>query len=889
MKSRWAITLMLVFMTGIAPGHSLVFGQAGTNGTVEGTSSDASGAMIPGVNITLKYPSTVSDREVSSITDERGEFRFLSVPPGTGYTVRAELTGFRAAVVSNVEVRPGIATSVRLSMQIGAVTDEVSVTASSPLINLESSQVSEGLSQSLTTDLPLIRRDFTEVAVLFQGIQHSASDDSGFFVQFHSRGAPTTSNGYRVDGMQIVTPYLGRVGSKMTMTAVQNMEFVTGGFNAEYGEQPGSVVNMVTKSGGNQFTMIYTTLYRPEALTSNVTSGLSNQVNKKSLGYGFWQELSIGGSIIKDKLFYFNAFQHTDENLGNLVAPKTRHSYFQSEFLKVTYQQNDNSRWDITSQFNPGVQYRTGFQNSQTSPESETQQRVTIRMGNIKNTHTINNRNVLELTGLYHGLGQTGPPDARLYHPKGSFTGELRSFDRINHFTNNSGQFSTGPSTPQTGWEEKRARGIVKLISTYDRHTFKFGTEEGITRGANWGNNDLAHDGIIVRNISDRRPINGAVTYSLNIYGRGDLTSTEYIAYAQDSWRIRRGVLLEYGFRIDGQTKLKTFNPAPRIGLTIDPNGHGTSRFYANWGFYYEFIPGTTYTTGKQVLVTETHTLSGLPAYTKPKPSANADPRDTDPNAPILTQAMYTGTDVVSNSAVQTRAPFDRSPLVNSWQVGYDFKLPADIKVGVTYAGNRQHRRTTATSLTNNTFTNNDGRTNYKGLELNARRAFTRGFELSANYTRSRTLGDTTNTLPLAQRVYRYAAMDWDEPHAGSLEALYSLKGFKFTSVFKYNSGRPYSIQANNLPGLPTTVAFVDNNGQAAGRNIYRTPNHYTEDFTISKALGGERIKLSPTFQILNVTNHVNIQSVSSTFATRGQPTNVSDSRQMQFGVTLNY
>ena len=84
-----------------------------------------------------------------------------------------------------------------------------------------------------------------------------------FFVQFHARGAPTTSNGYRVDGMQIVTPYLGRVGSKMTMTAVQNMEFITGGFNAEYGEQTNSVVNMVTKSGANQFTADYTTLYRP--------------------------------------------------------------------------------------------------------------------------------------------------------------------------------------------------------------------------------------------------------------------------------------------------------------------------------------------------------------------------------------------------------------------------------------------------------------------------------------------------------------------------------------------------------------------------------------------------------------------------------------------------
>ncbi len=905
MKLRW-IVMMLILAIGIAPGAgSLVFGQAGTNGTVTGTASDPSGAVIPGVTVVLKYPTNVSDREISEITDERGEFRFLAVPAGVGYTVRGELSGFRTAVVFQVEVRPGIATAVKLSMQVGAVSEEVAVTAASPLINLESSQVSEGLSQTLTTDLPLVRRDFTEVAVLFQGIQHSASDDSGFFVQFHSRGAPTTSNGYRVDGMQIVTPYLGRVGSKMTMTAVQNMEFVTGGFNAEYGEQPGSVVNMVTKSGGNQFSLAYTTLYRPEALTSNITSGLSNQVNKKSLGYGFWQEVSIGGKIIKDKLFFFNAFQHTDENLGNLVADKTRHSYFQSEFLKISYQQTDKSRWDITSQFNPGVQYRTSFQTSTTSRESEAQQRVTIRMGNIKNTYAFNTKNVLEMTGLYHGLGQSGPPDAHIYHEKGSYTGELRSFDRISHQGVYS-TFTTGPSTPWTGWEEKRARFIAKLVSSQNKHTLKFGTEDGITRGANWGNNDLAHDGVIVRNITDRRPINGAVTYSLNIYGRGDLNGGEYVAYAQDSWRIRRGILLEYGFRMDGQTKLSTFNPAPRIGLTVDPTGRGSSRAYANWGFYYEFIPGTTYTIGQQVIQTDTHTLCSaapptppaaclaagailLPAYQKPKPSANADPRDTDPNAPFLSAARYTATDIVSNSAIQRRTAFDRSPLVNSWQVGYDFRIPADVKIGITYAGNRQHRRTVATTLANTTLTSNDGRTNYKGLEINARRTFAHGFEISGNYTRSKTLGDTTSTLPTSQLVYRYAFMDWDEPHAGSLETLYQIRGFRFTPVFKFNSGRPYSISSQNLTGLPAGVAFVDNNGQPAGRNIYRLKNRYTVDFTASRAIGGEHFKLSPTFQILNLTNHLNIQSVSSTFQTRGQPTNVSDSRQMQFGFTLNY
>jgi outer membrane receptor protein involved in Fe transport len=677
----------------------------------------------------------------------------------------------------------------------------------------------------------------------------------------------------------------------MSMVAVQNMEFVTGGFNAEYGEQPSAVVNMVTKTGGNRTTLDYTTLYRPEALTSNIESGLSNQVNKKSQGYGFWQEVAVGGAIIKDKLFFFNAFQHTDEDLGNLVAPKTRHSYFQSEFLKFTYQQNDSSRWDITGQLNPGVQYRTGFQNSQTSPESETQQRVTIRIGNIKNTRTINSRNVLELTAMYHGLGQGGPPDARLYHPKGSFEGELRSFDRISHSTPFSGSFTTGPSSGLSGWEEKRSRLIAKLVSSLDRHTLKFGVEFGQTQGAVWGSDDLAGDGIIQRGITDARPLGptGTVTYNLSERGRPRLDGYEYAAFAQDTWRIRRGLLFEYGVRWDGQTLFSTSQVAPRLGITMDPSGSGKSRLYANWGLYYEFIPGTTYVIGKTTLVTRTYRIDGLGPYVKPRPSPNADPRDTDPNAPILTRAMYTGTGVtVIREARVTRSAFDRSPLVNSWQVGYEFQVPGDVKIGVMYAGNRQHRRTVGYTRGTISHTANDGRSNYKGLEINARRSFAGGLEISGNYTRSVSKGDTTSSLNDLQLPFRYGTGDWDEPHTGNLVVLYQVKGFKFTPSFEFNSGRPFSINSSNLLGLPTTVTYVDFEGRPAGRNVFRRPDRWKIDFTVSRPFGTENWKISPTFQMLNLTNRVNIQDVSSTYTSAGRPTNVSDSRQMQVGVTLS-
>src|SRR5262245_29650293 len=166
MKLRLIVAFMMVLCAGLAPRTGpLLYGQAGTNGTIIGTTTDASGAVVPGVTVVLKYPVNVSDREVTALTDEKGEFRFQAIPPGLGYTVRAELTGFRSPVVSNIEVRPGITNSLKLTMEVGTVSEEVSVTATSPLINLESSQISEGLSLTITNDLALRRRDFSEVAV----------------------------------------------------------------------------------------------------------------------------------------------------------------------------------------------------------------------------------------------------------------------------------------------------------------------------------------------------------------------------------------------------------------------------------------------------------------------------------------------------------------------------------------------------------------------------------------------------------------------------------------------------------------------------------------------------------------------------------------------------
>lgn len=835
-----------------------LYGQAVTTGTITGTTRDQTGASIPGVNLTLTNSATGSVLRV--VSDDTGTYRFLSIPSASGYDLKAELPGFRVVSVSEITVRPGGSQRFDLTLQVGEVAEEVTVTADAPLINAESSQVSEGLGQVLTKNLPLAKREFAEIAVLFQGIQQNPKDNSGTFTQFHARGMPTASNAYRVDGANVVWTPGGRVGLRMTATAVEQYEFIAGGFSAEYGEQAGSVINLTTKSGANQTAWAYTFLNKPSALTSNLNSGLANQVNKKGLGEAHFQEFSIGGAIIKDRLFYHNSFQWQDEKLGNLVTPKRGEKFFTSERMKITYNRTASDRWDISFDSNPSMQHFNGYNNADTSLESDSQQRVQIFFGAVKNTRTFHTNWVTETQSSIHGVNNWSPSEARLpWSPRGMYRGPLRTKDFVNVQTP-TGTYTTGPKANWGSSAWKRFRLSEKLVRQSGSHNLRFGGEYGFNFG------DYAEVTYFVRSFTDQRPIGRALNRNDNISKRVDQNAHEVIMYFQDGWKIARHVLLEAGVRMDGQQRGKSGlddanNVVPRLGLTFDPSGTGRNRFFANWGLYHEFLSGGDYTFGENTLATL--------LYRVDNPDAN-----------------FNGTLVLLNTFSQVKAAKLFGPTVNSWSAGFEQMMPGQIKVGITYAGNRQHRRLTGLRTTTQDFRNPDGRASYRALEMNWRRAFKGGFELAGNYTRSRTMADQQNVLTVAQRPYRYAYADWHEPHAARVLAMMDVWGFTITPVFRLDSGRPHSI---NNPGLGTDALFVDKDGKPAGRNIYKMPNNWTLDVTLVRTFSRESYSISPTIQFLNLTNHVNVYDVSSNFFSPGRPTNVGDSRQLQLGVDVRF
>ncbi|MBI4471211.1 MAG: TonB-dependent receptor, partial [Acidobacteria bacterium] len=588
-------TILLVLLTA-AP--AFAYAQAVTTGTITGATKDQSGAAIPGVTLTLTNKATGSEYTV--VSDDTGSYRFVSVAATSGYELKAELPSFRTVAVSDITVRPGGSQRIDLTLEVGELAEELTVIAEAPLINAESSQVSEGLGENLTRNLPLAKREFAEIAVLFQGIQQNPSDNSGTFTQYHARGMPTASNAYRVDGANVVWTPGGRIGLRMTATAIEQYEFIAGGFSAEYGEQAGSVVNLTTKSGTNQTAWNYTFLYKPKALTSNIESGLANQVYKKGLSEAHFQEFSIGGPILRDRVFYHNSFQWEDEKLGNLVTPKRGQKYFTSDRLKVTYDRGGD-RWDVTFDINPSMQHFNGYRSSETSLESDSQQRVGLWFASIKNTRTFHTYWVTETLASLHSVINWSPAEARSpWSPRGMYRGPLRTQDFVNVFTP-SGRYTTGPKSNWGVSAWKRFRVSEKLVRHTGRHNLRFGGEYGFNFG------DYSDQTYFVRNFTDQRLIGRSLNRNDGISQRVDQNAHELILYVQDGWKITPNVLLEAGVRMDGQQRGKSgvndlSNVVPRLGLTIDPTGTGRNRIFANWGLYHEFLSGGNYTFGENTL-----------------------------------------------------------------------------------------------------------------------------------------------------------------------------------------------------------------------------------------------------------------------------------------------
>ena len=299
-----------------------------TTGRILGTVRDQSGAALPAATVTVTDVQRGITRTVT--TDDSGEYVVPNLTPGI-YTVRAESRGFKTVERPNIQVEVATDLSVDVSLPTGDVKETVIVNEEVPLLNTTSSTLGGTLSNKEINDLPLNGRNYENLLQLRPGVVRYPG---GGFSTTSANGLRAEDNAYLVDGLFNSEPFSGQsiingagiAGDSATILPVDSIQEFNLQQNppAEYGWKPGAIVNVGLKSGTNS---VHGTAYafgRDTPLDArNFFNPVGQEKNPRNLEqFGG----TVGGAIIKDKLFYFGGYEgqrYTVGNTGSLVTPST--------------------------------------------------------------------------------------------------------------------------------------------------------------------------------------------------------------------------------------------------------------------------------------------------------------------------------------------------------------------------------------------------------------------------------------------------------------------------------------------------------------------------------------------------------------------------------------
>lgn len=357
----WVLALLFMALP------TVLLGQT-TTGTLRGFVTDEQGEPLPGVRIEIKSDALMVPR--STISDERGMYRFLYLPPGK-YTICAVLEGFETCWLRGVPVQLGQTSTANIVMKMGVLETTIDVTAETPLIDTEKSQKNYNLPVQLLETVPLApRANYVDAFFALPGvagaslnsplvnagsITHNLTPDSagtfsggGYFWRQHNQ-----DDGYEnkilVDGMEINDSMSGTSYANFNYEAIQEIDVKTAGAGAEFGTARSSFMSIVTKSGGNKFQGSLFVQIQPRSFNwTNVPRGTPNKVSY------IIPNITLSGPIFKDKLWFLISYKYNNESYqypDTKVEKKLmRETKGHMPYIKLTWQPSTKHTLSIVYQ-----------------------------------------------------------------------------------------------------------------------------------------------------------------------------------------------------------------------------------------------------------------------------------------------------------------------------------------------------------------------------------------------------------------------------------------------------------------------------------------------------------------------------------------------------------
>jgi outer membrane receptor protein involved in Fe transport len=310
LRARWSV-LCLVVVTLLVP--ALVLGQ-GTTGRILGRVSDPSGAVLSKVKVTATNDATGVARDM--LSNENGDYVFPDLPVGT-YSLTFDLTGFKKAVRHAISLDVNDVKTLNMTMQLGAAQEVVDVTSEAPLVDTTSTQLGAVMGDHQVSNLPLNSRDTYQLLQLQPGVMSTIGSSNTLIYGSDSPGAVSVNGGrgrannFSVNGGDANDLFVNLPTVQPTPDSIQEFRVLTNTFDAEYGRNSGSVVNVVTKSGtnnlhGNVYEFFRNTVLNADEYCLTSASGLpcaKPQSNQNQFGG------TLGGPIVKNSTFFFVSYE----------------------------------------------------------------------------------------------------------------------------------------------------------------------------------------------------------------------------------------------------------------------------------------------------------------------------------------------------------------------------------------------------------------------------------------------------------------------------------------------------------------------------------------------------------------------------------------------------
>jgi len=333
--------------------------------TIKGTVVDKDGNPLPGATITIENP-TLGVKGLGSITNAQGEFRITVLTPGKGYVLHASMPSYQKIDFRDLEIPSGrtIVQNVTLRPEYREI---VRVEGKEEVVNTETTKIATTISSEFISGLPVLGRDYQDILTLAPGV----TDVNGTGNP-NIHGARDTDVVTLVDGVSTTDPFSGQFGQNLNVESIEEIEVITSGASAEYSRAQGGFVNIVTKSGGNEFKGTFKIAMRTNKLDGD-GAGIDSPDIRGGLGEGagfrdtsftdLYPFVSVSGAFVKDHLWYYFAPEYSQEetpiNAGTQAYIQTTKSARVTG--KVTWQVASNNKlaftvlWDDEKNYNLGL------------------------------------------------------------------------------------------------------------------------------------------------------------------------------------------------------------------------------------------------------------------------------------------------------------------------------------------------------------------------------------------------------------------------------------------------------------------------------------------------------------------------------------------------------